>query len=382
VLRQTLSELGDPQRAFRSILVVGTNGKGSTAAMLEAVLAQSGLSTGLYTSPHLVRVEERIRIAGAPVEPSELERQLAKLDRYPDLTFFETLTGAAFLAFAEAGVDCAVLEAGMGGRWDATRAACSAVAGLTNVGSDHPAWLGADPEQRARDKGSALAAADRAVIGSQVESALVPHLEAPHARRASELVQTSPLAPTRVQACWDDQMVEIELPFRGGHQLHNLQLALALARCAEDLGWLERVDAGKVRVALEQVRWPGRLSTHCVLGRRVLVDCAHNVEGVAALADHLAGQSVLYHLLFSCLDDKPLEAMASTLRRHVGNVAVCPLADERAAPLERLKEAFPEAASAPSVVEALALLPAPVLVAGSVRLVGEVLACEDRRPAW
>jgi len=109
-----LGSLGDPQAAQPSILVVGTNGKGSTAAMLESVLAAHGLKVGLYTSPHLVRVEERIRIDGSPISAADLAAHLATLERYPDLTFFETLTAAAFLAFAGAGLDAAVLEAGWG----------------------------------------------------------------------------------------------------------------------------------------------------------------------------------------------------------------------------------------------------------------------------
>jgi len=113
------------------------------------------------------------------------------------------------------------------------------------------------------------------------------------------------------------------------------------------------------------------------LGRRILVDCAHNAEGALALADHLADQPVLYHLLFSCLDDKPVEAMADMLWPKVGNVAVCPLDDDRAMPLERLRAAFPECQSATSVHEALTLLPDPVVVAGSVRLAGELLAAAE-----
>lgn len=375
--RTVLAELGDPQRQFQSVLVVGTNGKGSTAAMLDAVLASHGLRTGLYTSPHLVRVEERIRIAGTPVASDELLRQLAALDRFDELTFFETLTAAAFLAFADGGVECAVLEAGMGGRWDATRAAASAIAGLTNVGSDHGAWLGERREQRASDKGAALAAARFAVCGHQVEADMAPLLGAPEALAASDLVRVERLAPRLARATWPGGSAEVALPLDGSHQLHNLQLALALAAGTVCLGWLRALDPRSVAAGLDRTRWPGRLSHHRVLGRRILVDCAHNAEGALALADHLADQPVLYHLLFSCLDDKPVEAMADMLWPKVGNVAVCPLDDDRAMPLERLRAAFPECQSATSVHEALTLLPDPVVVAGSVRLAGELLAAAE-----
>jgi dihydrofolate synthase/folylpolyglutamate synthase len=380
-LQAVLGELGDPQRGLRSILVVGTNGKGSTAAMLEAMLSSHGLVTGLYTSPHLVRVEERVRIGGRPLDTTELERHLAPLDSYPELTFFETLTAAALLAFADAGVECAVLEAGMGGRWDATRAAASEIAGLTNVGSDHAGWLGSSLAERARDKGEALAAARSAVIGPQLDPDLLPEVGAPRARAAAELVRLEWLAGGRVRAGWEGGAVELPLPLEGDHQFFNLHLALALARCAAEIGWIESLEAGRVVRALQRLSWPGRLSTHRVFGRRVLVDCAHNAEGARALADHLAEQPMLYHLLFSCLEDKPVEEMARVLRPHVGNVAICPLEDERTASIERLQEAFPEARCASSVGEACQMLPAPVLAAGSVRLVGELLSHTDRGEA-
>jgi dihydrofolate synthase/folylpolyglutamate synthase len=374
---RVLAEVGDPQRRFPSILVVGTNGKGSTAAMLSAVLTANGVATGLYTSPHLVRVEERIRIGGEPLAASDLARHLERLDRFADLTFFEAVTAVAFLAFAEAGVECAVLEAGMGGRWDATRAADSAVAGLTNVGSDHSGWLGKRVEERARDKGEALAAARLAVLSDQVGPELVPALEAPHARAARDLVAVDPRGWRSARAVWGETTADLELPLTGVHQLSNLQLALALALCAVEQGWIDWLDPAAVRTGIRDLAWPGRLSTHRVLGRRVLVDCAHNAEGAEALARHLASQPVLYHLLFSCLEDKPAERMAHALRPHVGNVAVCQIDDERAAPMELLNSAFPEADCAASVEEAIELLPSPVVVAGSVRLVGELLAHGD-----
>jgi dihydrofolate synthase/folylpolyglutamate synthase len=373
-IREVLGSLGDPQLALPSILVVGTNGKGSTAAMLESVLAAHGLKVGLYTSPHLVRVEERIRIDGSPISEADLAGHLATLERYPDLTFFETLTAAAFLAFAGSGLDAAVLEAGMGGRWDATRVAESAIAGLTNVGSDHAGWLGERVEERAADKGAALMAASWRVLGDGVAPELVPHLGAGPFLPAAGLVGLEPGPRGRLRLAWDDASVEVPVPLAGAHQSANLRLAVALARCAAAAGWIDRLRPDAVRDGLARADWPGRLSLHRVLGRWVLVDCAHNLEGAGALARHLADGSILYHLLFSCLDDKPVEAMARLLRPHVGNVAVFELDDERAMPLEGLRAAFPEAEVAPSVTAALERLPDPVVAAGSLRVAGELLA--------
>ena len=376
-LQRALASLGDPQHAAPSILVVGTNGKGSTAAMVEALLEAHGVDTGLTTSPHLVRVEERVRVRGAAVEPAFLERQLARLAPFADLTFFEMVTAAAFLSFAEAGVEVAVLEAGMGGTWDATRAAGSAVAGLTNVGGDHAAWLGDSLAERARDKGAALAAARWAVLGPGVADAVLPSLGAPHAVPAAELIRVEPGASGRAVVAWEGRSLEVAVPLPGAHQLDNLQLALALVRSAEAAGLVGSLDGAAVRRGLAAVHWPGRLSQHRIEGRAVLLDGAHNLDGVAALADHLEATGTRTNLLFSCLDDKPVEAMAARLAPGVGEVAVCELADDRAMPLERLVAAFPGAAAADGPADALARLPDPVLAAGSLRLVGALLELAD-----
>ena len=373
-LRAVLATLGDPQRRFPSILVVGTNGKGSTVAMLEAMLRAHGLTTGLYTSPHLVRVEERIRLDGRPISGAELEDRLADLEAFPELTYFEALTAVAFTVFADAEMDVAVLEAGMGGSWDATRLAGSAIAGLTNVGSDHGAWLGSQRQEIARDKGQALEAAERAVYGAGVPADILTELGAPAASAADSMVRVAGDGAGRIRLAWEDAEVAIRLPLAGSHQVENLQLAVALALEAVDQGLLAGLESTRVREALEGLEWPGRLSVHRVAGRSVLVDCAHNLEAARSLAGYLDGVDRRYNLLFSCLDDKPVEAMAEILEPFVGKIAVCPLADERTLPLEQLAAAFPNAVQADSPLEGLKLLSDPVLAAGSVRLVGELLA--------
>jgi len=377
-LRQALARFGDPQLAVPSILIVGTNGKGSTAAMIEALLEAHGVETGLTTSPHLTRVEERIRIRGVTIASDRLERQLERLAPFSDLTFFEMITAAAFLTFAEAGVDIAVLEAGMGGSWDATRVAGSVVAGLTNVGGDHAEWLGREPADRARDKGAALAAAEWAVLGPGVDPEIVHHLGAPHAVHARDLVETVETSTGRVRVAWDGcEAFEMPLPLVGEHQVANLHLAMALLRCAEAAGLTPTLDPRDVAHGLSEVRWPGRLTVHRVAGREILLDGAHNREGVEALAVHLERCRERRHLAFSCLDDKPVEAMAARLAPLVGEVAVCQLEDERAMPLERIAAAFPGAIRAASPADALERLPDPVLATGSLRLVGALLDLAD-----
>jgi dihydrofolate synthase/folylpolyglutamate synthase len=376
-LRAALEEIGSPHLIFNSVLVVGTNGKGSTAVMLEAVLREHGLTTGLFTSPHLVRVEERVRLDGFPVDAILLAHQLDRLEKFPELTYFETITAAAFSIFAESEVDVAVLEAGMGGSWDATRLAGSEIAGLTNVGTDHRRWLGDERSEIARDKGRALAAARFGVIGDGVDPTLVADLESPGARPAAALVANSLTEDGRLRLEWLGGSAQVRLSMPGRHQASNAQLALALALETVAAGWLPELDPPRVERALEGAQWPGRLSVHRVAGRRVLVDCAHNLEAAIVLAEYLEESPLRYNLVFSCLDDKPVEEMAAVLRPHVEKVAVCPLADERAMDLERMLAAFPGAISAASPLEALRAVPDPVLAAGSVRLAGALLEHSD-----
>jgi dihydrofolate synthase/folylpolyglutamate synthase len=372
-IRDALARLGNPQAATPSILIVGTNGKGSTAAILEAVLEAHGVSTGLTTSPHLVSVEERIRIRGRTIDRVSLEHHLESLAEDEDLTFFETITSAAFLAFAEAGVEVAVLEAGMGGSWDATRVAASTIAGITNVGSDHAAWLGEDVLERARDKGAPLRSASRAVVGSGLAPELVSALGSPHAVPAREIIEVRAGDDGRLLIAWDDITLEAPAPLPGGHQVANVQLALALARCAEAEGLLSRFEPEAVVRGLANVRWPGRLSEHCLGGRKILVDGAHNLEGAEALAAHLSSRPERYNLLFSCLDDKDVGAMAGVLEPVVGTIAVCQLNDERAMPVDRIAAAFSTTLLASDPLAALDCLPDPVVAAGSLRLVGALL---------
>ncbi len=372
-IREALARRGNPQAAAPSILIVGTNGKGSTAAILAAVLEAHGVATGLTTSPHLVSVEERIRIRGRTIDRSSLERHLESLAEDEELTFFETITAAAFLAFAEAGVDIAVLEAGMGGSWDATRVAASTIAGITNVGSDHAAWLGKDILDRARDKGAPLRTASRAVLGSGLAPELVSALGAPHAVPAGDLVEVRPRDDGRLLLAWDDVAIETPAPLAGAHQTANVQLALALARCAAADGLFVRLEPEAVVRGLANVRWPGRLSEHTVDGRKILVDGAHNLEGAEVLAAHLSRRPERYNLLFSCLDDKDVVAMAMRLEPAVDLIAVCQLDDERAMPVDRIAAAFSHTLLAADPKAALDCLPDPVVAAGSLRLVGSLL---------
>lgn len=385
-MQRALDALGRPERAFTSVLVLGTNGKGSTAALLAGVLKAHGLRVGLYTSPHLVAVEERVRTDGTVIPRERLTELVASLNAFPDLSYFEALTCAAVMEFSERKVDVAVMEAGLGGRWDASNAVDPAVALLTNVGTDHQNWLGEARTAIAAEKAAALRGLT-AIVGTW-DPEVEPVIRASADPRtplslASQWATVSadgsrPTGANAVDFRIGSLTGSAALPLAGAHQRANLELALAGAVALVRHGLAPMLSAEAVRRGIEGVSWPGRLQWCTTRDRRLLVDCAHNREAIAALAGALddMGLSGKLNLLFSCLDDKPLESMGDLLRPRVVEVTVTPIRSPRARPLDELAAVFPGCRRATSVAAALLDLPPehPTLVTGSLRLVGEVLA--------
>ena len=385
-MARALDALGHPERAFPAVTVVGTNGKGSTAVLLASILHAHGLGTGLYTSPHLVRVEERIAVDGAPIPTRRLTELVAGLSRFPELSYFETLTVAAFLELAARRVDVAVLEAGLGGRWDAVNAASPVLSLLTNVGTDHQTWLGASRAAIAAEKAAAL----RGVVGivgawdDEVEGVIRREALAPLSLAGDWAAVTGREhweSGSRVDLSIGPLSATAVLPLGGEHQLLNLRLALAGAAALARHGVIPALEASAIARGIAATVWPGRLQWLELSGRRLLLDGAHNREAMATLARTLdsLGLSGRLHLLFSCLADKPLDAMAELLRPRVSGVTVAPIASPRALSVKALAAAFPGCRQADTVAEALAGLPTdtPVLATGSLRLVGEVLAWKE-----
>lgn len=300
-VRVALARLGDPQKRFAAVQIAGTNGKGSTAAMTEAILRAAGLRTGLTTSPHLARFTERVRVAGAEVEGDHL----AALDERivatgVPLTYFEIATVLAFLAFAEAGVEIAVLETGLGGRLDAVTTSEPLTTAITSIGFDHLAYLGTTLTEIAREKAGILKPNVPCFLGRLPEEA---HAEI--TRRAKEVG-----APLRY--LWRDFTPPAgALALAGPHQRDNAAIAVALARTAAgSLG--RRLDATTIAGALAHTVWPGRLER---IGDELLLDCAHNPDGAQALAAALpeiaAGRRVV--LLMSVAEDKQPRKIFETL---------------------------------------------------------------------
>ncbi|SEH13918.1 bifunctional folylpolyglutamate synthase/dihydrofolate synthase [Thermoleophilum album] len=277
-MRKLLTALGSPQRTFRTIHVVGTNGKSSTTRFAAALLAGEGLRVGAYTSPHLVTYRERVEIGGVPISEVAFARAVAEVRRATTLverrlepgdliTQFEALTAAAFLAFAEAGCEVAVVEAGLGGRFDATNVIDSEVQVLTSVGLEHTRWLGPTVRDIAGEKLDVVTPGGTLVAGPLPTEALEV-AERVCAQRATRLQRVARPLP-------------LELAAKGAFQ--RLNFALALAACQAFLGRELRPAAIRRAAATTM---PGRLE-EIAETPLTLVDAAHNPDGVAALASSL-----------------------------------------------------------------------------------------------
>ena len=399
-IRGLLGEFDRPDRGFRSVLVGGTNGKGSVAAMLDAMLAAHGVPSGLYSSPHLVRPHERVRVRGADLSDpvfqallgrvrSACERGVAegRLSVHP--SFFEVMTATAFAAFRDAGLPAAVLEVGLGGRLDATNAVEPSVSVVVSVDLDHTAILGPDVETIAAEKaqiarrgrpfiagmedGPARRALRRATDGIGAE-----WVEAPsEARLEPGPDGTFALVTTRRR--YDG----LRLSLAGAHQRDNARVALvAFEYFADALGIVPLPDA--VRTGLARSRWRGRLEW--IEGDPpLLVDAAHNPAGVASLLAHLDGRrDPPPVLLFAAMRDKDLDALLRPLAERAAAVVVTQPRVRRAADAAQVAttaarwcdrvEAVAGTAEALERARALARPGGWVLVAGSLYLIGEVFA--------
>ncbi len=385
--------LGRPERAVESVLVAGTNGKGSTAAVLASIGDAAGLATGLYTSPHLESVTERIRIGADDIPTEELDARLAEVfaaaDRAPalPLTYFEAMTAAAFVAFARRGVDLAVLEVGLGGRLDATNVAPAAASVVTSIGVDHVEDLGPTLESIAGEKAGVFRAGRPALTVSTDAGVRAVFRDAAArigatlhelARETRVEVRRSGLEGSRFRLETPLGAYELETPLPGRHQIENAATAV---RAAELLRGA--VDPEAVVRGVASVRWPGRLEAFRVRGATVLLDGCHNAAGAEALARFLAGARLRPDLVFGAMADKDIESMAASLAPVVGRVRLVPLASPRAASVEELLRRFesarPDAAASPGLEGALQELlgqprPEPIIIAGSLYLVGEARA--------
>ena len=389
-----LERLGNPERSLRPLHIAGTNGKGSVAATLTAVLRAQGHRVGMYTSPHLVEFTERILIDDRPVAGDRvadwIERHFADIDA-TGATFFEATTAMAFQLFAEDKVDLAVIETGLGGRLDATNVLRPLVAGVTSIGIDHVEYLGTTREEIAGEKAGIFKADIPAVIGEPDRS--VRELLARHARdvraRPIEIVadrwsiENIEVRPTGTAFRLRDRSasggIEVITPLIGAHQAPNCAAALAMLD-ALPAPW--RVEPGRAIPALQGVRLPGRFQR----SGKWLFDVAHNRDGAAVLAETLrrveAPSPVI--ALVCVLGDKDWRGMLDVLSTAVDRFVItqAPTAPESRAwsPEAAGRHARERGWTAEVIVDfdrALAhaeRLGGTVLVTGSFHTVGDAMA--------
>jgi dihydrofolate synthase / folylpolyglutamate synthase len=395
-MHRALALFNNPQNTFPAIHIAGTNGKGSTAAMLHCILERSGYRPALYTSPHLVSFTERIRIGAAQITENEVVaiaqdiwRETATVD--VSLTFFEFITVMAFIYFARQHSEIAVIEVGLGGRLDATNVITPLVSTITTIAKDHEAYLGPDELSIAGEKAGIIKPQVPVVIGKVTEE--VADLLQNIARE-----RQSPAYSLGSDFCFslkDDRLFDyrgikrnyfgLELALLGRHQKSNAAIALAALELIR-----ERfpVSESAVREGLRQVHWPGRLE---VLVERptVILDGAHNPEGVRALVDELKAfrQGRRLKLLFATMADKEWELMLRSLAKSVDEIVFTRVGMERSADPknleEKLSEPIPHCVITDSQQALRALIEHAedddvIVVAGSLYLLGEVRPMLDQ----
>lgn len=383
-----------PQKSCRFVHVAGTNGKGSTCAMIERALRETGCRTGLYTSPHLTEPTERIRINGEPVSAEDFawafdqvhqgaERLLAAgaIDMHP--TYFETVTAMALLLFRRHAAEIVVLETGMGGRLDATNVVDPLLSVITPIDFDHEKFLGTTIPQIAFEKAGILKPGRPAVLSRQ-------HAEAMHVLEARAAETASPLSRasdwrvdhlelhaygSRFHAVGPGGAIEIDLPLIGAHQVENALTAIA---ALHRLG----LDAGAIRRGLAATSWPGRLE-RIRQNPDVFLDGAHNPAGARALAGYIRhfhhGRRVW--MIFGAMRDKDLHPIGHSLFPLATDLIFTTPSQARAFPAEEIREITGEtrARAIPDVRQALRAIEEAgpedaVFVTGSLYLVGEARA--------
>jgi dihydrofolate synthase / folylpolyglutamate synthase len=385
-IRSLTAVLGHPEQRFRSVIVAGTNGKGSVTAMVERGLRAAGYRTGRYTSPHLVRLEERFAIDGVEVTTDALRDTAANVRDAADRllsegvldgppTFFESATAIAFVLFANAGIDFAVLEVGLGGRFDATNVVTPVAAAITSIDLDHQAQLGSTIASIAREKAGVIKPGIPVICGP-----LSPQAEAVVRERSNEAGANYVNAVDVVDL--DEILEGRTLALEGTHQRANAAVAAALLHQLGTSG--AAISPAAVRSALTEVEWPGRLEQFEYRGARVWLDAAHNPAGARALRAFLSDIGWTdCAFVFGAMHDKDVGSMLAELVPIAG-VMICASAfSPRAMPADALAVIAREQSPStrievvPSPAEALAraiAISRHVVITGSIFLIGPVRA--------
>jgi dihydrofolate synthase/folylpolyglutamate synthase len=417
-MRVLLAALDHPERRFPSVLIAGTNGKGSTAATLASILRASGLKTGLYTSPHLVRINERIRVNGKEISDDdfaalqgEVDEVAEKLVEQTELpwhpSFFEMMTAIAFEHFAREKVDLAVLEVGMGGRLDATNVVKPLVSVITDISLDHQKFLGDTVGEIAREKvgiirpGGVVVTLPQQPEANDVIGNTILDLAA---RAVNAVPYVPPVSPgsTRYLVPGNGQgkpgfvyryplavlgeEILVETPLVGRHQLRNVALAIAAAVELKQQGF-SGITAKSIERGIRETRWPGRFQVIAARPDRpeMVIDVAHNPAGAWALRSALSEQYEDRPLIFvfGAMRDKAISEMAEILFPLAERVIATRPENPRAASAEEIRqatartgaeiEALEDVERAVERARALAKPGTVVVITGSIYLVGEVM---------
>ena len=389
-----LRMLGNPQNAFKTIHVAGTNGKGSTCAMIEAGLRGNRVRTGLYTSPHLVSPVERIQVDGRPIDEDlfaaifnhvheEAESLLAagRIDMHP--TYFEMVTAMAFCVFKLLKVDTAVIEVGLGGRLDATNVIAPTMSVITAIDFDHEAWLGSSIEAIAAEKAGIIKYKVPVIIAPQqhraaedllVKTAIDNRCQFAQAQNSRGHIGEIDAFSSRVLVGGRTVRVWIDCPLAGEHQVDN---AVTAAVVLLNLKYPPHL----VRFGIKQAEWPGRLE-RVAQNPDIILDGAHNPAGVRALAAYIrrffADRKVW--IVYGTMRDKSVDEIGETLLPAAQEVILTQVDSERALRPEAMREMFsshPRLRTAPRLEQALEIVRAEaapedvVFITGSLYLVGE-----------
>lgn len=367
--RRLLAAAGNPQDHLTFIHVAGTNGKGSVCAMMDSIFRAAGRKTGLYTSPHLVDLRERFRVDGELISPGELDAILERLrtavrdwDHSP--TFFEITTVAALMYFANAQVDIVLLETGMGGRLDATNAVSPRVTVITPIGMDHQQWLGSTLAEIAAEKAGIIKPG-------------VPVISSPQAPEAAAVISATAqrlnATLTVVAPITDDVIVGLA----GQHQRMNAAVAIAAVHAA---GF--SLPDSAILQGLREVKWPGRFQEV----ENFRLDGAHNPAGIRALLDAWEAEypDVKPLVIFGVLAEKGIDEMLACIGLVAEAIWLVPIQNERAAQPEALAKHVPGESkiwsSLGAALHAASELRRPVLITGSLYLIGEALDWFRIRP--
>jgi dihydrofolate synthase/folylpolyglutamate synthase len=415
-MRVLLRALDHPERQFPSVLIAGTNGKGSTAATLASILRASGLKTGLYTSPHLVRINERIRVNAEEISDDDFAALQGDVDRVAERlvergelpwhpSFFEMMTAIAFEHFAREKVELAVLEVGMGGRLDATNVVDPRVSVITDISLDHQKFLGDTVGEIAREKvgiirpGGAVVTLPQQPEANDVIGNTILDLGARAVNAVPYVPPVSPgstqyIVPSSVQGGFTyryplavlGEEILVETPLVGRHQLRNVALAVAAAVELNQQG-IDGITAKSIERGIRETRWPGRFQ---VIGARagwpeMVLDVAHNPAGAwalrSALSERYEDRPLIF--VFGAMRDKAISEMTEILFPLAERVIATRPENPRAASPEEIRQAAARTGAEVVTVEdvklalerarVLAGAKAVVVITGSIYLVGEAM---------